>query len=103
MHVEEKDTHLFREGHSHLHLSWVKDDRAGLTLGRHKGITEMTMLLNCTVGKVVEGANTSAESCADHSKNSLKLLPLSLERAAGSSQTCSGALAVSGLVCPTSV
>lgn len=37
MHGEEKDTHLLREGHSHLHLSWVKDDRGGLTLSRHKG------------------------------------------------------------------
>lgn len=57
------------------------------------------MLFNCTVGKVVEGADTSADSCGDHSKNSLKLLPLSFERVAGSSKTCSGALAVSGLVC----
>lgn len=61
------------------------------------------MLFNCAVGKVVEGADTSADSCGDHSKTSLKLLPRSFERAAGSSKTCSGALTVSGLVCPRSV
>lgn len=63
----------------------------------------MTVLFNYTVGKVVEGADTSSDSFVDYSNNSLKLLPLSFERAAGSSKTCSRALAVNGLVCPTSV